>query len=179
MPPYNSSDIPTTDLVDSLQVDDPEEALLSLANDLHSSAAKLAEELALSLAGGSSTNTNSKTPSKSKRRDTKDQPAGFPIPLPKSLRDAPRPTKYTDDSDGKPKETPSRTLHKSNPSHALTHATLATESILSSLSKIASGGSAASSEMRALEYERQQLDIEALDIEHALSIREGCTRGGN
>jgi len=179
MPPYNSSDIPTTDLVDSLQVDDPEEALLSLANDLHSSAAKLAEELALSLAGGSSTNTNSKTPSKSKRRDTKDQPAGFPIPLPKSLRDAPRPTKYTDDSDGKPKETPSRTLHKSNPSHALTHATLATESILSSLSKIASGGSAASSEMRALEYERQQLDIEALDIEHALSIREGCTRGGD
>ena len=73
--------------------------------------------------------------------------------------------------------TTSRTLHKSNPSYPLTHATLATESILSSLSKIASGGSAASSEMRALEQKRQCLDTKALDLEHALQIREGCVRG--
>ena len=202
MAPYNS-EIPT-DLVDSLQLNDPEEALLSLANDLHSSAAKLAEELALSLSGGSSSDNNIKTTTKSsktrKGQDSNKDEAGrskFPIPLPKSLRDAPRrPTPKStsttfdesnnnnnnnnnEDQEQNPIETPSRTLHKSNPSHPLTHATLASESILSSLSKIASGGSAASSEMRALEYERQQLDAQALDIEHALSIREGCVRGGD
>ena len=211
MAPYNSSSEIPTDLVEALQVDDPEEALLSLANELHHSAAQLAAELSQSLSGGTS-DTNSKTFTKSpSSKRSKSQVMGdgnkvegdqqqqqqrkFPIPLPKSLLDAPRPSSFaqasssdnTDNNnssldDGKTKkkhETPSRALHKSNPSHALTHATLATESILSSLSKIASGGSAASSEMRALEHERQQLDAEALDIEHALSIREGCIRSSD
>lgn len=39
--------------------------------------------------------------------------------------------------------------------------------------------SAASSEMRQLEYERQQLDLEVVDIEHALAIREGTTRSSD
>jgi len=39
--------------------------------------------------------------------------------------------------------------------------------------------SAASSEMRQLEYERQQLDREVVDIEHALAIREGTTRSSD
>jgi hypothetical protein len=33
--------------------------------------------------------------------------------------------------------------------------------------------------MRQLEYERQQLDIEVVDIEHALAIREGTTRSSD
>ncbi|KAL7536864.1 hypothetical protein ACHAXR_007442 [Thalassiosira sp. AJA248-18] len=178
-------------------------------------AAKLAEELAISLSSGAGGDAKAGGGG-SKRKSSKLMIDGgdgthnnkddnsrriFPIPLPKSLRDAPRPTTTaisssssslslkdngkndsTTDADNKnttTKETPSRTLHKSNPSHALTHATLATESILSSLSKIASGGSAASSEMRALENQRQQLDAEAIDLEHALAIREGCVRGGD
>ena len=203
MAPYLST-IPT-DLVDSLGCTSPHDALLALADESEQMAAKLAEELAVSLSGGSSSSDGSgskigKSPSKQRKSKlTIDGGGGggqkaFPIPLPKSLRDAPRRavsssvTETTEDeaaSDGAPapasaaKETPSRTLHKSNPSHALTHATLATESILSSLSKIASGGSAASSEMRALEQQRQQLDAEAQDLEHALDIREGCMRGGD
>ena len=38
--------------------------------------------------------------------------------------------------------------------------------------------SAASSEMRQLERERQRLDAEAIDVENALAIREGTSRGG-
>ena len=88
----------------------------------------------------------------------------LPIPLPRSLRDAPRPSssarplppdnrdsEVDDDDEGGggggvnpvvvvAVEPHSRALHRLNPSHPLTHAALAAESILSSLSKIASGG---------------------------------------
>jgi len=213
-----------TDLVDSLGCKSPHDALLALANESEQMAAKLAEELALSLSGrgGSGSSASDATcksskyhhghPSPSKRKmsksimeggdnsssnskDDASRRGGFPIPLPRSLRDAPRPvtpassssadngdndsTVENNNNNNNPTATTSRTLHKSNPSHPLTHATLATESILSSLSKIASGGSAASSEMRALEQQRQCLDAEALDLEHALQIREGCVRGGD
>ena len=107
MAPYNSSSEIPTDLVEALQVDDPEEALLSLANELHHSAAQLAAELSQSLSGGTS-DTNSKTSTKSpSSKRSKSQVMGdgnkvegdqqqqqqrkFPIPLPKSLLDAPRP----------------------------------------------------------------------------------------
>ncbi|KAL7554153.1 hypothetical protein ACHAWF_017554 [Thalassiosira exigua] len=128
----------------------------------------------------------------------------FPVPLPRSLRDAPRPApplppsdddgdegndgNGTGESDGDgtskasrdlPPEPISRSLHRANPSHPLTHAALASESILSSLSKIASGGSAASSEMRALERQRRTVDAEARDLEHALAVREGTVRGSD
>jgi len=205
MAPYHSSssaaELPA-DLVDSLGCKSPCDALLALADESERTAAKLAEELALCLSGvggGVGKHSSSSTPSKRKSKleagDRDDARRVFPIPLPKSLRDAPRPAPsaasssassdgngdYSVDNNGggSSNPTPSRTLHKSNPSHPLTHATLAAESILSSLSKIASGGSAASSEMRALERRRQRVDAEALDLEHGLQIREGCVRGGD
>ena len=205
-----NADIPT-DLVDCLGCKSPRDALLALAQDSEQTAAKLAEELALSLSGDNAARSGSGGGGKhhagtplSKRKsklgtDDHDKDnvwrtggrGAFPVPLPKSLRDAPRPpapaasdpADAADDAvDGNPPPvaaTPSRTMHQSNPSHPLTLAAIATESILSSLSKVASGGSAASSEMRALERQRQVLDAEARDLEDALTIREGHVRGGD
>ena len=99
MAPYLST-IPT-DLVDSLGCTSPHDALLALADESEQMAAKLAEELAVSLSGGSSSSDGSgskigKSPSKQRKSKlTIDGGGGgsqkaFPIPLPKSLRDAPR-----------------------------------------------------------------------------------------
>jgi hypothetical protein len=205
--PTGGSEIPS-DLVDSLGCRSPYDALLALANKSELLAAKLAEELAHSLSHGSGSGggaagasgakgkgTVLSSPSKQQRRGPhhSQQAAGddddvdgakirkFPIPLPPSLQDAPRPPRAASSTSNSTTvaATPSRLLYNSHPNHQLTTATLASESILSSLTKIASGGSEASSEMRALELERQALDAEALDIEHALAIREGCIRGSD
>mmetsp|Transcript_25352 Transcript_25352/g.38939 ORF Transcript_25352/g.38939 Transcript_25352/m.38939 type:complete len:1017 (-) Transcript_25352:72-3122(-) len=181
-----------SNLVESLGCKSPHDALLALADESESTALKLAEELAASLsttkkhsaATGSHNNSSS---AGSGRRSKREDPAvsftgGQFVPLPRSLRDAPRPTrKISQKGSSGSSITDHETItnSSSSASHALTHATLASESILSSLSKIASGGSAASSEMRQLESHRQRLDEEAINIDHALRIREGCQRGGD
>lgn len=188
-----------SNLVDSLGCKSPHNALLALAYESESSALKLAEELAASLstskhsasAGGHNTSVSGR---RSKREDHPDVSSLFSmggvgsggqfIPLPRSLRDAPRPTRNISQKGNSSSIITDETNTNSSSSsssatHALTHATLASESILSSLSKIASGGSAASSEMRQLESHRQRLDEEAINIDHALRIREGCQRGGD
>ena len=181
-----------SNLVESLGCKSPHDALLALADESESTALKLAEELAASLsttkkhsaATGSHNNSSS---AGSGRRSKREDPAtsftvGQFVPLPRSLRDAPRPTrKISQKGSNSSSITDHETItnSSSSASHALTHATLASESILSSLSKIASGGSAASSEMRQLESHRQRLDEEAINIDHALRIREGCQRGGD
>jgi len=182
-------------LVDSLGCKSPHDALLALANESESMALKLSEELAASMsarkysaAGGHNNNNSGR---RGKREDTEISSSsmggggggGQYIPLPRSLRDAPRPTRNTSSQKGNSNSNiitdETITNSSSSATHALTHATLASESILSSLSKIASGGSAASSEMRQLESHRQRLDEEAINIDHALRIREGCQRGGD
>ena len=181
-----------SNLVESLGCKSPHDALLALADESESTALKLAEELASSLsttkkhsaATGSHNNSSS---AGSGRRSKREDPAisftgGQFVPLPRSLRDAPRPTRKISQKGSNSSITDHETIANSSSSassHALTHATLASESILSSLSKIASGGSAASSEMRQLESHRQRLDEEAINIDHALRIREGCQRGGD
>ena len=172
-------------LVDSLGCKSPHDALLALADESEFNALKLAEELAASLSTtkkhSSANNNNVGSGRRSKREDPEiGGGAGQFVPLPRSLRDAPRPTRKISQkgsSSGITEDT--ITNSSSSAAHALTHATIASESILSSLSKIASGGSAASSEMRQLESHRQRLDEEAIDIDHALRIREGCQRGGD
>lgn len=133
-----------TDLVDSLSCPSPHDALLALAYESERTVSILANELSSSLLtlldnSGTKTkmnNTANKSPTLHGGRGG--------IPLPKSLRDAPIPTNIsasmTDSTNESSSETPSRSLHRLNPSHPLTHATMASESILSSLSKIASGG---------------------------------------
>lgn len=183
-----------SNLVDSLGCKSPYDALLAYADESESNALKLAEELAASLSStkkhsaASNNNNNSNSGRRSKREDpdissSTGGGAGQFVPLPRSLRDAPRPTRTTLQKGStniiSNETTTTITNSSSSASHALTHATLASESILSSLSKIASGGSAASSEMRQLESHRQRLDEEAMNIDHALRIREGCQRGGD
>lgn len=173
-----------SNLVDSLGCKSPYDALLAFADESESNALKLAEELAASLSstkkhsaannsnGGSGGGRRNKREDSDTSSSTGGGGAGQFVPLPRSLRDAPRPTQTISQDE-------TTFTNSSSAAHALTHATIASESILSSLSKIASGGSAASSEMRQLESHRQRLDEEAMDIEHALRIREGCQRGGD
>ncbi len=174
-----------SNLVDSLGCKSPHDALLALAEESEFNALKLAEELAASLTTtkkSSANNSNVGSGRRSKREDPESYGggAGQFVPLPRSLRDAPRPTcKISHKGSSSSVTEDTITNSSSSAAHALTHATIASESILSSLSKIASGGSAASSEMRQLESHRQRLDEEAIDIDHALRIREGCQRGGD
>ena len=133
--------IAITDLVDSLSCPSPHDALLTLAHESERIASILANELSSSL---DKTGTKTKISNTCNKSNTLHGGRGG-IPLPKSLLDAPIPTNISaSTTDGTNKSssetTPSRALHRLNPSHPLTHATMASESILSSLSKIASGG---------------------------------------
>ena len=191
MPP--NAIIPSN-LVDSLGCKSPHDTLIALADESENTALKLAEDLAAALSTSSvsaaskkhhSTVTGSSSSRRSKREDIDNNHhdnnhhggSQF-VQLPRSLRDAPRPAQKLKNN-GTTADESVKLSSASSASHALTHATLASESILSSLSKIASGGSAASSEMRQLESHRQRLDEEAINIDHALRIREGCQRGGD
>jgi hypothetical protein len=112
---------------------------------------------------------NAGSPLKRKKSDanvTKDTPnqSKYPLPLPKLIKEAPR------SSDPK-------AASRSN--HPLLQATIASESILNSLTKIATGGSSASQEMRALESQRREVDEEAEDISLALRIREGVEKASS
>ena len=137
-----------TDLVDSLSCPSPHDALLALAYESERTASLLANELSSSLHYTLVDNSGTKITKINNNNNTSTLHGGRGgggIPLPKSLRDAPLPSFSTTKDEGsssntKSAETPSRALHRLNPSHPLTHATMASESILSSLSKIASGG---------------------------------------
>ena len=151
MAPYVSSSavVLVTDLVDALSCTSPHDALLALAYESERTVSILANELSSSLLNSAAAPNGTKK-KVNKNNNNTTPPGRGGIPLPKSLRDAPLPTTTTSSAteDRRPpaegsnnsSETPSRTLHRLNPSHPLTHATLASESILSSLSKIASGG---------------------------------------
>ena len=164
LPTSAPAEVPET-LVDSLGCRSPIDALRALADESGRLASGLASDLAGSLErGGGGTRRRAGTPGRDRGGDGGDASRlQYPVPVPRCLLDAPRPSGTGDGGPGT--------------SHALTHAGLAAESILSSLTRIASGGSAASSEMRALESRRRDLDAEADDVARALAIREGCARG--
>ncbi|KAL3767861.1 hypothetical protein ACHAWO_013680 [Cyclotella atomus] len=154
------SPITASDLVSTLDTASPSEALSALSQSSQQTAAELAQELAGLLHSSSSGNTKqSRTINSSiSRKSTKN--SGYPIPLPKLLQTS----------------TQKQSSSQSNP---LTSATLASESILSSLTKIASGGSSASREMKALESQRRAVDLEAEYISLALRVREGVEHAAN
>ena len=58
----------------------------------------------------------------------------------------------------------------------VTDATASADSILNSLTKIASGGSQASLEIRKLEQEKADLEMNSQDVETALFLRQNCDR---
>lgn len=58
----------------------------------------------------------------------------------------------------------------------ITEATASADSILNSLTKIASGGSQASLEIRKLEQEKADLEQHSLDVETALFLRQSCDK---
>jgi len=140
-----------TSMADSLTFASPEEALRSLAVRSEELALGLAGELDGMLGAGGGT-----------------KGSGLPFaPLPDSIAKAAAAAAATandgddDDSD----------LY-SGSSSKLQTALVCSESILSSLAKVASGGSKASTEMRSLENERRQVDDEADAIAAALRLRE-------
>jgi hypothetical protein len=142
MAPINTS--PPPDLVSALDHPNPNEALAALSLSSQQTAADLAHQLSALLRSndGSSRRTTTTNETPRKKKDI------HPASLPKLL-----------------------TVDPTASSHPLTSATLASESILSSLTKIATGGSSASQEMKSLESQRRSLDEEAEDIALALRVR--------
>ncbi|KAL3780916.1 hypothetical protein HJC23_009122 [Cyclotella cryptica] len=170
----SSSLLSPPDLVSSLDCPSPHLALQALSQSSHETAAELALQLS-SLLHVDENNHGRRPAASSSLKHKKSTDAAavtmddsstsrYPVPLPKLLRDAPRDA---------PKSAASRS------SHPLIQAHLASESILHSLTKIATGGSSASQEMKSLESQRRQLDQEAEDIALALRIRDGVERASN
>lgn len=115
---------------------------------------------------GSSFSRQSSLAHHHRHRMNKDAPR-YPIPLPKSILSSSL-------SSSKAEESKSSFLGKKEldeDSTGIDVALACSESILSSLEKVASGGSRASQEMRNLEQERVRLDTEARDISVALAYR--------
>lgn len=143
------------------------ENLLSYAAVSESLALGLASDLTKSLQPGNGpTQKNSHNKSRAKESTSSknntttksnNEAIRYPIELPNSLQ-------FTTGSKLKRNATPVN----SNVDTGMVCA----ESILASLSKIADGGSKASSEMRMLEMQRSQIDKEVNDISNALTIRE-------
>jgi hypothetical protein len=140
-----------TSMADSLTFASPEEALRSLAVRSEELALGLAGELDGMLGAGGGT-----------------KGSGLPFaPLPDSIAKAAAAAATANDGDGDDDSD----LY-SGSSSKLQTALVCSESILSSLAKVASGGSKASTEMRSLENERRQVDDEADAIAAALRLRE-------
>jgi hypothetical protein len=178
--PSTSNNIPSS-MADCLTDTSPVEALLSLSRYSEARALTLAQELSSSLvvssaAKGTTGSTNSHTNRRSgtsklhSRRfgddeTNKSSVSGqssihhFPIPLPPSLN-----TSTTQNSS-------SLRIQQS----ILTTPMACAESIQHSLSKIALTGSRASSELRALDLERQSVDANIEDLSTALELRHLST----
>ena len=156
-------------MADSLTFASPEEALRSLAAQSESLALDLARDLDGLLVGGSAGAGSSSSSGGG---------AGPFRPLPDSIAKAAaaaaaassdgngnnNTTENFDDSDAY--------LYSTDPGSKLQTALVCSESILSSLTKVASGGSKASTEMRSLENERREVDDEADAIAAALRLRQ-------
>ena len=154
-------------MADSLTFASPEEALQSLAAQSESLALGLAQELDGMLAG----NTGSSTGGASS--GTKSSSGGGPLPpLPDSIVKAAAAAESNAAADNNNFDDSDAYLYSTSDGSKLQTALVCSESILSSLTKVASGGSKASTEMRALENERRQVDDEADAIAAALRLRQ-------
>jgi len=163
---------PPFSMPDALLQSSPSNALLQLSNYSQSNALRLAQELVNSLNNNNNNNSQKTTP-KSKpsllyqqqkqqqRQKTKQQELEnfYPIPVPTLLTKSSSSTNTTKHSHS----------HNQNP---LTTSKACTESILHSLTKVASGGSAASTTLRNLESQRRSTDMACKDLHAALIIRQ-------
>ena len=164
-------------MADSLTFASPEEALQSLAAQSESLALGLAQELDGMLGGGSSAGGASGASS-----GTKSSGSGPLPPLPDSIVKAAAAAAAAASSSESTSNAAADNKHNFDDSDAYLYSTsdgsklqtalVCSESILSSLTKVASGGSKASTEMRALENERRQVDDEADAIAAALRLRQ-------
>lgn len=136
---------------DALNTGNAEESLLNLAKFSEANAVRLAKELNESLNNSSTGHLHNKIGGQQSQHH-------YPIPLPASLQ-----------------QTSNNRIKSNRPSredNALQTAKACTESILASLTKVASGGSQASSDLRTLETARRQTDAAAKDVQDALSLRK-------
>jgi len=144
-------------MADALSSSSAMEALASLSM----ASEELALSLALELSASLSATTKSKRPVVRRTTTTKGNEDGggasYPIPLPDSIRAC---------------------CATKSEKNALATASVCTESILSSLEKIASGGTKASEEMRKLESERYEVESRGDIMATALHLR-GCANRGS
>eukprot|EP00557_Chaetoceros_sp_GSL56_P008883 CAMPEP_0176502768 /NCGR_PEP_ID=MMETSP0200_2-20121128/14950_1 /TAXON_ID=947934 /ORGANISM="Chaetoceros sp., Strain GSL56" /LENGTH=961 /DNA_ID=CAMNT_0017901903 /DNA_START=37 /DNA_END=2922 /DNA_ORIENTATION=+ len=149
---------------DALNTDNAQEALLYLAQQSEANAIRLAKELNESFYNCSSSSISRST-SHLPKVGGQGQQQHYPIPLPASLQQQQQPSSLSSSSSSRMKRYP----HNDN---SLQTAKACTESILASLTKVASGGSQASSDLRTLETARRQTDTAAKDVKDALSLRQ-------
>ena len=158
-------------MADSLTFASPEEALRSLAAQSESLALGLARDLDGPLVGGSTGSSGAAA-------------GGSFRPLPDSIAKAAAAAAAAS-SDGNGNATTDNYddsdayLYSTDPGSKLQTALVCSESILSSLTKVASGGSKASTEMRSLEDERRVVDDEADAIAAALRLRQLASGGAD
>ena len=151
-------------MADSLTFASPEEALRSLAAQSESLVLGLARDLDGPLVGGSTVSSSGGG-------------GGSFRPLPDSIAKAAAAAAAAASSDGNGTDQnwgddSDAYLYSTDPGSKLQTALVCSESILSSLTKVASGGSKASTEMRSLENERRVVDDEADAIAAALRLRQ-------
>ncbi len=182
-PPSTATTLPSFSMPDSLSQQCPSIALLQLSSSSESNALRLAKELSSSLSshndkkGGESvsyTRTTSSTSNSSinkepKSKSTNNNENHYPIDLPPILSQYNPQTK--NNKTNSLKSFKHNHHHNENNNDPLTTSKASTESILNSLTKIASGGSAASTTLRNLEQKRRLIENATHDIQNALSLR--------
>ena len=143
-------------MADAITSSTPDESLMELFMSSNANAVRLSQELASSL------KVSEEETSSYSKAETALKNDHYPIPLPKSLASVKNPIK--------------RSSYDESPIQKIT---VSTESILSSLSKVASGGSQASTELRQLETQRRVTDAASNDITSALRLRELASAGAD
>jgi cell fate (sporulation/competence/biofilm development) regulator YlbF (YheA/YmcA/DUF963 family) len=178
---------------ESLSQQCPSKALLQLSSSSESNALRLAQELSSSLSSHNNTNNNNgdkssnyktrtsihnnttsssnkETNSKSNSKPTNNNENHYPIELPPILSQY-NPQKTNNSKLKTSKQFKHNQHNSNNDNDPLQTSKASTESILNSLTKIASGGSAASTTLRNLEQKRRQIENATHDIQNALSLR--------
>lgn len=150
---------------DALNTEDAEEALLYLSRNSEANAIRLAKDLEQSFQTAHDPKIKMEQQSKNGQavQHASQQQLRYPIPLPVTLQ-----------------QSSNRGVKKySRGENPLQTAKACTESIHASLSKVASGGSQASSDLRALETTRRKTDAAAKDVQAALSLRQLASYGAD
>ncbi len=188
--PQQRGNVPSS-MPDSLSQSSPSDALMNLSQRSEANALRLAQELAQSLQfntngfspsntpttnkiSGSSTRENptlKRSITKTNSQSQNQQQQFYPIPLPSILE------KYdTASSTSSSTTSTKKRFSQQQNDDPLSTSKACTESILNSLTKVASGGSAASTTLRNLESQRRSTDTAAKDVGAALTLRTSSSK---